>query len=196
MNSWTGRAQGQRLLCRGGLWHTSLQVGGAPRRCWPRDARKMVWIFSLKLSIIIVPVERSWLKQTSSDFSSLIHCCLFWKPPAFFLILNKGWKFIFTPTQSCKYPWVLVRLLIKTWVNWKKIRLYLFFNWTIIALQCCAGFCHTTMCTSHNYTYMPSLFRPSSLQDYTFKVSDSLQKAKAKNARHQNCVKLGYSKPR
>ena len=35
----------------------------------------------------------------------------------------------------------------------------LFFNWKIIALQCCAGFCHTTTRISHNYIliYIPSL---------------------------------------
>ena len=37
---------------------------------------------------------------------------------------------------------------------------YLFsvdFNWRIIALQCCAGFCHTSTQTSHNYLHIPSL---------------------------------------
>ena len=29
----------------------------------------------------------------------------------------------------------------------------LFFNWRNIALQCCAGFWHTTVWISHNYTY-------------------------------------------
>ena len=33
----------------------------------------------------------------------------------------------------------------------------LFFNWRNIALQCCVGFCHTTMQFSHNYTYIASL---------------------------------------
>ena len=35
--------------------------------------------------------------------------------------------------------------------------LNLFFDWGKIALQCCVGFCHTTMQTSHNYTSIPSL---------------------------------------
>ena len=32
-----------------------------------------------------------------------------------------------------------------------------FFNWKIIGLQCCAGFCHTAMQIRYRYTYMPSL---------------------------------------
>ena len=28
------------------------------------------------------------------------------------------------------------------------------FNWRIIALQCCAGFCHTTMWINHKYVYI------------------------------------------
>ena len=41
-----------------------------------------------------------------------------------------------------------------------------FFNWRKVALQCCVGFCHTTMQISHNYTYihsllsLPPLFNP------------------------------------
>ena len=35
-----------------------------------------------------------------------------------------------------------------------------FINWRIIALQCCAGFCHTTW-ISHNYTYVSPLEPPS-----------------------------------
>ena len=31
------------------------------------------------------------------------------------------------------------------------------FNWRIIALQCCVGFCHTSVWTGHKYTYVPSV---------------------------------------
>ena len=31
------------------------------------------------------------------------------------------------------------------------------FNWRIIALQCCAGFCHTTTSISHKYSHVSSL---------------------------------------
>ena len=32
------------------------------------------------------------------------------------------------------------------------------FNWRIIALQYCVGFCHTSRWVSHRYTYVPSLW--------------------------------------
>ena len=34
--------------------------------------------------------------------------------------------------------------------------IFLIFNWRIIALQCCVGFCHTIF-SRHKYTYIPSL---------------------------------------
>ena len=34
------------------------------------------------------------------------------------------------------------------------------FNWRIMALQCCIGFCHTSPWVSHRYTYDPSLVNP------------------------------------
>ena len=41
--------------------------------------------------------------------------------------------------------------------SWKYF-LKLIFNWRKIALQYCAGFCHTTMWMSHKYTYILSLW--------------------------------------
>ena len=38
----------------------------------------------------------------------------------------------------------------------------LFFDWRIIALQYCVGFCHTATWISHKYTYVPSLLNPFS----------------------------------
>ena len=41
-----------------------------------------------------------------------------------------------------------------------RVSYYLFkfiFNWSIIALQYCVGFSHTTTWISHKYTYVPSL---------------------------------------
>ena len=36
------------------------------------------------------------------------------------------------------------------------------FDWRIIALQYCVGFCHTATWISHKYTYVPSLLNPFS----------------------------------
>ena len=33
----------------------------------------------------------------------------------------------------------------------------LIFNWRIIDIQCCVGFCHTSTWINHRYTYVPSL---------------------------------------
>ena len=40
-------------------------------------------------------------------------------------------------------------------------RIYLFFNWRVIALQNCVGFCQTSAWISHRYTYAPALEPPS-----------------------------------
>ena len=45
----------------------------------------------------------------------------------------------------------------------ESLLIYSFFNWRKIALQCCDGFCHTTMQISHNYTYIASLPSPYSI---------------------------------
>ena len=52
---------------------------------------------------------------------------------------------------------------------------FLIFNWRIIALQCCAGFCLTTMWISHKYTYIPFLLNllPTPTNSQTSRLSQS-----------------------
>ena len=50
----------------------------------------------------------------------------------------------------------------------------LFFNCRTIALQCCVGFCHTTMQISHNYTHITSLLSlPPLSSSHTSRSSQS-----------------------
>ena len=45
------------------------------------------------------------------------------------------------------------RCILHTYFSLSKI----FFNWSIIALQCCAGIYHTSIWISHRYAYVPLL---------------------------------------
>ena len=51
------------------------------------------------------------------------------------------------PCQS--YPLLEVGDDTMYFLVWTKV--YFFFNWRIIALQCCGGLCHTSTWISHNY---------------------------------------------
>ena len=48
----------------------------------------------------------------------------------------------------------LVFFLKFQWELW--ILFYFIFNWRVIVLQCCVGFCHTTTWVSHKHTYVSS----------------------------------------
>ena len=47
-----------------------------------------------------------------------------------------------------------------------------FFNWSIIALQCCVGFCHTTMWISHTYIYIQGFPGGSMVKKLPFSAGD------------------------
>ena len=69
-----------------------------------------------------------------------------------------------SPPKFCScglYNFIFTLFKIKTkqylkclLVHFKIIKHPLFFNWRIIALQCCIGFCHTITPISHNYIYI------------------------------------------
>ena len=67
-------------------------------------------------------------------------------------------KGLSSPTMFAN-PWT-VTVLFFFW----NIHNDFIFNWRIIALQYCIGFCHTSTWISHRYTYVPSLlnFPPTS----------------------------------
>ena len=75
-----------------------------------------------------------------------------------------------TITSSVKFPAVGVFSLKQQKCNnrnilcIKKIFCFYFFNWRIIGLQCCVGFCHTTAQISHNYTHTHTHHHPFSLR--------------------------------
>ena len=47
------------------------------------------------------------------------------------------------------------------------------FNWRIIALQCCDGFCHTSKWISHKHTYVRSLFNLPPTPSHLSRLSQS-----------------------
>ena len=73
-------------------------------------------------------------------------------------------KMVRSPPKFCScglYNFIFTLFKIKTkqylkclLVHFKIIKHPLFFNWRIIALQCCIGFCHTITPISHNYIYI------------------------------------------
>ena len=68
--------------------------------------------------------------------------------PALLHLLH--WRWIFYWLSHWETPLKFWRLIVKS-----TFYLFLKCNWGIIALQCCADFCHTTTRNSHKYMYIP-----------------------------------------
>ena len=68
-------------------------------------------------------------------------------------------------------PWVWEEMQgedLSFWNQWqihffKKFYLFIYFNWMLITLQYCSGFCHTLTWISHGCTYVPHPETPSHL---------------------------------
>ena len=56
------------------------------------------------------------------------------------------------------FPPVAVYLLTLFMVGFKK-KIFIYFNWRIITLQNCDGFCHTSVWIGHRYTCVPSILK-------------------------------------
>ena len=65
----------------------------------------------------------------------------------------------FMVNYNCLCLWPRMNSLIQyqTSICLDVIGLFIIFNWRMIALQCCVGFCYRTTWTSYKYTYIPFL---------------------------------------
>ena len=63
-----------------------------------------------------------------------------------------SWDPFELPESAFTFPphWSVIKCLYFTCMTFY----FNFFNWRIIALQCCVGLCHTTMWISHKYTHI------------------------------------------
>ena len=111
----------------------------------PRDP-----LFTTALPISFSPLWRSYL-----------HSC--WGFACGSPCANTELQFLLIPNKLSPPP------LFFSWRNnwqsicfrstllWVKSEDFFFFNWGIIALQCCVCFCHTSRGIVHKYPYVPSL---------------------------------------
>ena len=63
---------------------------------------------------------------------------------------------IFSHSVGCLFILSMISFAMQKLLSLIRSHLFIF-NWIIIALQCCVGFCHTTTWINHKYTYVPSL---------------------------------------
>ena len=67
---------------------------------------------------------------------------------------QKRW---FQPQPWPEFPPRLLGMQICEQEVWKMCSFFFFFNWSIVALQCCVSFYCTAKWISHTYTYVPSI---------------------------------------
>ena len=69
------------------------------------------------------------------------------------------WSQINSPPHPFFFSWRnnWQSICFRSTLLWVKSEDFFFFNWGIIALQCCVCFCHTSRGIVHKYPYVPSL---------------------------------------
>ena len=96
-----------------------------------------------------------------------------WTLEGFFCFNWAAWFFLATPF-TC---FIFFSNFLDTRDLFLKKKIYFIFNWRVIAIQYCDGFCHTSTWVSHRYISLPSwtsLLPPSPPQPSRLSQSTSL----------------------
>ena len=116
----------------------------------------MFYIHSL-YPFVLHPL-RSESKSNSFSMGYLLSSTLWWLP-----CINNFKDFKSSSPKTTHFLQTAILLVFLSYIN-LKVSLFssLFLNWSIIALQCCIGFCHTTR-IGHKcvYIYISCLLLPS-----------------------------------
>ena len=93
--------------------------------------------------------------------------CVCWDVSKIILSLSLlAWK-----NEQMVTPWVWEEMQgedLSFWNQWQihLKKLFIYFNWRLITLQYCSGFCHTLTWISHGCTYVPHPESPSHIPPY------------------------------
>ena len=68
-------------------------------------------------------------------------------------IASTRWTFFFFLWR--RYLFILIQILLHSFCLFVFINLFIYFNWRVITLQYCSGFCHTLTWISHGCTCIP-----------------------------------------